>query len=118
MNRIFIFSAGLVLNAGLLGCADNGETTNDFQAVCTYFQELEKLENVNSLTAEERNKFIVALIEKNIPASAASISWGAVSYAVAEQRYEIFKMGAESELKETWDCPAMEKLAPLTGAVE
>lgn len=118
MNKILIASTCVVLSAGLLGCADNSETTNDFQAVCTYFQELEKLESVNSLTAEGRNKFIVTLIEKNIPASDASISWEAVSYAVAEQRYEIFKMGAESVLKETWDCPAMEKLAPLTGAVE
>lgn len=118
MNKISIILAGVLLSVGLLGCADKNKTTNDFQAVCTYFQELEKQENVNSLTAEERNKFIVARIEQNIPASAVSISWEAVSYAVAEQRYEIFKMGAESELKETWDCLAMEKLAPLTGAVE
>ena len=118
MNKRLVIFGCVVLSVGLLGCADNSETINDFQAVCTYFQELEKLENVNSLTAEGRNKFIVALIEKNIPASAASISWKAVSYAVAEQRYEIFKMAAESELKETWDWPAMEKLAPLTGAFE
>lgn len=118
MNRNSIIFYCMALSAGLSGCTDNYETINDFQAVCTYFQELEQQENVNSLTAEDRNKFIVARIEQNIPASAASVSWEAVSYAVAEQRYEIFKMGAESELKETWDCPAMEKLAPLTGAVE
>tara|TARA_R100000656_G_scaffold32180_1_gene27960 strand:- start:140 stop:496 length:357 start_codon:yes stop_codon:yes gene_type:complete len=118
MSQYLIALAVMVLGAALLGCADNNKATNDFQAVCTYFQELERQENVNSLTTEERNKFIVARIEQNIPASAASVSWDAVSYAVAEQRYEIFKMGAESELKETWDCPAMEKLAPLTGAIE
>lgn len=118
MCKCLFLLAGMVLNVGLLGCADNNESTNDFYAVCTYFQELEKFENVDSLTVEERNKFIVARIEQNIPASAASISWEAVSYAVAEQRYEIFKMGAESELKAAWDCPSMEKLAPLTGAVE
>lgn len=108
---------GAALNIGLLGCADNS-ANNDFQAVCAYFQELEKLENVNALTAEQRNNFIVVRIKKNISDSAASISWEAVSYAAPEQRYEIFKMGAESELKETWSCPAMEKLAPLTGAAE
>jgi hypothetical protein len=118
MNKYFLLFSGVVLNVGLFGCTDNNDAPNDFQAVCTYFEELVKLENVNSLTAEDRNKFIVARIEQNIPASAASISWEAVSYAVAEQRYEIFKMGAESELKETWDCPTMERLAPLTGAVE
>ncbi len=118
MNKCLFLLTGMVLSVGLSGCAENKGVTNDFQAVCTYFQELERLENVGLLTAGERNNFIVALIEKNIPASAASASWEAVSYAVAEQRYEIFKMGAESELRETWSCPAMEKLAPLTGAFE
>ena len=118
MSKNLVLCVSMVLGAALLGCADNNETTNDFQAVCTYFQELDRQEDVNSLTTEERNKFIVARIEQNIPASAASVSWEAVSYADAEQRYEIFKLGAESELKEDWNCPSMEKLAPLTGAVE
>lgn len=118
MSKCFFIFTAMALSAGLLGCTEKVAVKNDFQAVCTYFQELDRQENVNSFTAGERNKFIVARIKKNIPASAASISWKAVNYAVAEQRYEIFKIGAESELKETWDCPAMEKLAPLTGTVE
>ncbi len=116
-RRSFIFFA-ILFSTGLFGCSEKLATNNDFQAVCAYFQELEKLEDVDALTAEQRNNFIVVRIKKNISDSAASISWEAVSYAAPEQRYEIFKMGAESALNETWNCPAMEKLAPLTGAVE
>lgn len=110
--------AGIVLNSSLIGCAENKEPKNSFQVVCESFQELEKMASVDSMTPEDRNNFIVSRIEKNIPDSAAHVSWEAVSYAVSEQRYEIFKMGAESELKEAWDCPSMRNLAPLTGAFE
>ena len=34
---------------------------------------------------------------------------------IQNDRYEIFKTGAEAELGKEWNCPAMEKLAPLTG---
>lgn len=67
------------------------------------------------MSSEQRNDFITEKLEKNIPSSAATMSWEAISYAAPEDRYEIFKTGAESELDKTWQCPSMEKLAPLTG---
>lgn len=109
---------GVFLGFGLLGCSEKKETKDDFQVVCEYFQELEKLENIDEMTFEDRNDFILTRIEKNISGSAVNVSWEAVSYAAPEQRYEIFKMGAESELNKVWDCSSMERLAPLTGAVE
>lgn len=73
------------------------------------------LGNASEMSAEQRNEFIIDKLAENIPSSSATISWDAVSYAVPEDRYEIFKTGAESELGKEWNCSAMEQFAPLTG---
>lgn len=98
----------------IYGC-DEQKKLNEFDLVCSYFQDLKKVDNVNSMSAEQRNKFIIDKISKNIPSHSAAQSWDAVSYAVPEERYEIFKIGAESSLDQEWNCSAMEELAPLTG---
>ena len=108
-NFILIFIA-----VALYRCSDNAKL-NDFDMVFVYLQELEKHDNSSSMSIDQRNQFIVEKLSKNAPSSPAMASWEAVSYAVPEDRYELFKTGAEAELKRDWDCPSMEKLAPLTG---
>lgn len=93
--------------------------TNDFDRVCQYFEDLSREPLVEEMSYLERNEFIVQRISENLSRwSDARASWEAVSSAVSEQRYELFKTGAESVLRRTWHCSAMEKLAPGTGVFE
>lgn len=107
-------SVGIIITVALCGCNNNKEL-NDFDMVCRYFYELEKLVESEQLTSDQRNDFIMSRLDENLPASPARTSWEAVSYAIPEDRYEIYKTGAESALGVDWSCRPMEKLAPLTG---
>lgn len=88
----------------------------DFDKVCRYFQQLEQLADVNSMTHQQRNTFILDKITNNLPISSnARAAWEGISYADANQRYELFKSAAESVINVPWSCTAMEKLAAKTG---
>jgi len=113
MLRLLIFP--LVLSA----CISTTNQANDFDLVCHYFEALEKSPQQISLSHKERNQFIVKKINQNLdPQSDAKIAWEAISRAVSEQRYELFKSGAESVLKNKWECKAMKRLANVTGVFE
>lgn len=104
----------------LIACADKPESeySGGFSLVCDYFQALQELKNISEMDYVQRNDFIVGKVTHNIPDSDATASWLAVSSAASEDRYEIFKMGAEEALETEWECNAMKILAPTTGAVE
>ena len=110
----------LKLTIFLLAClsfAINVQAGNtDFDAVCEYFEKLNKLPNVNAMSNTERNAFILDSIESNLPMSSnARAAWTAIDSAVAEQRYELFRSAAESVLNRPWACDAMHKWAVKTG---
>lgn len=118
---IFVNRCLLVLSmSALIACADQQEPeyTGGFSQVCGYFQELQELKGISEMDYIQRNDFIVEKVTDNIPDSDATVSWTAVSSAVPEDRYEIFKMGAEEALEVEWECNAMKALAPTTGVVE
>lgn len=104
----------------LVACSDKLDNTkrSDFDLVCDYFQELREQKNIDKMTFVQRNGFIEGKITKALPGSYVKDSWEAISSAVPEDRYEIFKMGAEEVLGLEWSCSAMKILAPITGVVE
>ena len=89
--------------------------SEDFDKVCSYFQELEKLVNVNTMTHLQHNDYILGKLNNIPPASNARVAWEAIASAIPEQRYELYKSSAESVLNQKWQCSAMERLAPKTG---
>lgn len=67
------------------------------------------------MTPQQRNAFI---LEKNVSMgekSEVAFAWENISYAVAEQRYEILKDAADELTGKPWHCEAIEELAAITG---
>ena len=92
---------------------------NDFDRVCDFFSELGNQKNLKTMNHIQRNDFIVERINKHLSTTSdARVAWEAVAATVAGQRYEIYRSGAESVLNRKWECPAMEKLAIMTGLFE
>jgi len=93
----------------LVSC-DN--TTNDFDLLCGYFDELEKLNSQQEMTADNKFNFINDLVSKNLTEdSAARISFNAiVGYAPANGRYALYKTTTEEELNKSWQCDSMKVL--------
>lgn len=97
----------------------NKELDNNFDKICNYFQALKKLSKQKTLTHLERNRFIIDKINHELKSdSNAKLAWEAISFATSEQRYELFKSGAESVLNRKWDCDEMKQLAKITGEFE
>ena len=114
MYKTIIYSIVVVISILVVIYIQTKE--NDFDKVCRYFQLLEKESNLEKMTNLERTDFILENINKNLkPSSNARAAWEAISYAVADQRYELYKSATESVLKKKWQCEAMKKLAPITG---
>ena len=89
---------------------------SDFDNVCQYFEQLDKLADVETLSNMQRNDFIIDKIDKSLPeTSNARVSWIAIDSAIPEVRYELFKSAAESVLNKQWQCSAMLKWAAKTG---
>ena len=90
---------------------------NEFDKVCEYFQQLEQLPKIDTMTSLQRNSFVMERISQNLrPESDARVAWEAIANADAAQRYELFKSSAESVHSGSWQCPSMKKLAIKTGA--
>lgn len=90
---------------------------SDFDNVCQYFESLDKLADVETMSNIQRNNFIIDKIDKSLPqTSNARAAWVAIGSAVPEVRYELFKSAAESVLNKQWQCSAMLKWSPKTGA--
>ena len=112
-------SRHIIVSLILSSCFSTIIQANDFDKVCVYFEALEKVPTQKTMTHQDRNQFILKKIEQNLgPHSDATIAWEAVSYAASEQRYELYKSGAESTLKTSWECNAMKDLANITGVFE
>jgi hypothetical protein len=113
MNKLFVIAS---MALALFISFTIHASENDFDKVCDYFGELQKMANEAAMTHQQRNTFIMDKISKDLPAASnARAAWEAIGYAEAEQRYELFKSAAESVINTPWQCPAMEKLAPKTG---
>lgn len=98
----------------LCGCSKSDTDSpagSSFDLVCSAFEQLEADANAESMSKAGRNEFITKKIIQLTPNSDAATSWAAVSSAQAEQRYEIFKFGAEQVTGEEWHCDSMKRLA-------
>ena len=106
---------GLFLIPIFTGCSAQADKS-DFDNVCELFEQLDKQTDVETLSNTQRNDFIIAEIDTNLPeTSDARVAWVAIDSAVPEMRYELFKSAAESVLNKQWQCAAMSKWAPKTG---
>ena len=89
---------------------------NDFDTVCSVFKALQASPNLAKLSPQQRQAFVTEHIDKMLDkSSAARISWEAVAAADPDQRYEIFKSGAEDVLGKSWECESMRQLAATAG---
>src|SRR5690606_22969771 len=105
-------TATLIFN----GCTVENKI-HDFYAVCDYFKELELAISSTAMDHEQRNDFIMARIRANLPeTSNARIAWEAISSAVSEERYGLFKYAADSIQNTDWQCEPMKELAGSTGS--
>jgi len=113
MNKHLLLSFTLLtLLAGSTGCTEKVIET-DFEKFCGYFQALDQQD---AMSAEARYRFIMHKIDQGLPANSnARAAWMAIVNAVPEERYELFKSVAEDVYPLLFDCPTMEKLAPVTG---
>jgi len=103
----------------LMTCPVATAQANDFDKVCHFFSSLEDKNNQRSMSHKERNQFISGKISNQLSShSNARIAWEAIAFASSEQRYALFKSGAESVIKRKWDCDAMKRLAHITGEFE
>jgi|SRR5690606_35974032 len=105
-----IHGLSVVLLSLLSGCADK-VATNEFDQVCTYFDELKDALQKEDMSPVKRDLYITEKITSGIPeASEARIAWAGISYAESE-RYELFKTSAQEVLRRDWHCESMKTLA-------
>ena len=96
--------------------ASSYASENDFDMLCQYFVQMDKLNNVEGMTNTQRNDYIIKQITEKLPkTSNARASWLAIDSATPEMRYELVISSAESVLKKKWQCLAMQKWSHLTG---
>lgn len=111
-----LISALLLLFSCVFTVSGHAEE-NDFEKVCMYFQQLGKLPNIDTMTNQQRNNFIMDNITQNLKSdSDARVAWEAIAYVEAGERYDLFKSAAESVGSSKWQCTAMKDLAMKTGA--
>lgn len=103
----------------IFGCAkqESPQKESSFDLACNVFNTLALKSDFKTLSHTQRNAFIVKKLNELAPNSPATLSWDAVSYADPQQRYEIFKAGAEATLEKSWSCESMKNIVSITGAV-
>jgi len=90
--------------------------SNDFDIVCSFFNELSQTPNIEKMSPEQKADFINTRVASQLSErSDAKAAWAAVLNAVPHQRYELFISAAESILPNKWECAAMKQLASTTG---
>lgn len=110
-------SVTLFMAIAALACSPQAQH-NDFDTVCSYFTQMDKLSNVDTMSNTERNNYILDAINTGLPEdSGARAAWQAIDSAAPDQRYELFISAAESVLNEPWLCPAMGQWASTTGEI-
>lgn len=106
---------GLFFFAFFVGPSAHADKS-DFDNVCKYFEQLDKLADVETMSNMQRNDYIIDKINKNLPqTSNARAAWIAIDSAAPEVRYDLFKSAAESVLNKQWQCSAMLKWTQKTG---
>lgn len=89
---------------------------NDFDIVCGIFSVLQNKSDLAKLSPQQRGAFVIERVKNNLDVTSnARVSWEAIVSAVPNQRYEIFKYGAEEVLGKPWTCRPMEQLAATAG---
>jgi hypothetical protein len=84
---------------------------NDFDAVCQYFDELQNVSDLNSMSNADRFEFINNRINKHLKQeSYAYITWDALMLS-HEERYAMFSKAASETLNQNWVCESMKILA-------
>lgn len=113
--KIFYFFVMIFIT----GCAkqESPQKESSFDLACNVFNTLALKSDFKTLSHTQRNEFIVKKLNELAPNSLAILSWDAVSYADPQQRYEIFKAGAEATLEHPWSCASMKNIVSISGAV-
>ncbi|RDH85980.1 MAG: hypothetical protein DIZ80_00460 [endosymbiont of Galathealinum brachiosum] len=89
---------------------------NDFDKICSYFEQLDNVITQKKMTKQQGANFITGYVNKELKeSSAARQAWEVIVYAVPEERYDIYKDTADEILKYSWKCEAMKKHISKTG---
>ncbi|GAA3943735.1 hypothetical protein [Litoribacillus peritrichatus] len=92
----------------LSGCS------NDFNTICTYYDELSKHPSIDSLSPKERYNLISKKVD-DLDDSNAKAIWSVLGTAAADEQYEIFQRAAvETDGGSDWECPTMEALMSIS----
>ena len=92
------------------------EPASDYDQVCRYFDQLQNEISSKTLTPKQRGQFISDRVAMHLEEqSHARELWEVIRYAVAEERYEMFKVTAEEQTGKTWSCKSMRQLASSAG---
>lgn len=95
----------------LISCNKNKE--NDFDIVCDVFAEINNIDE--EMSPIKRGRITLEKTRNRLDdTSTARIWWETVISAQKDQRYSIYKRGAEDALEREWECKPMQELAPVT----
>lgn len=90
----------------LSGCS------SDFDKTCEFFVELSKSPGIDQMSANDKHVFIMERMN-TLEDGDAKAAWNAITYAVPEEKYELFEQVAhDSEGSKDWHCSAMKLLVP------
>ncbi|GLQ33587.1 hypothetical protein [Litoribrevibacter albus] len=90
----------------LSGCS------SDFDKTCEFFVELSQSPGIDWMSANDKNIFIMERMN-TLEDGDAKAAWNAITYAVPEEKYELFEQVAhDSEGGKDWQCSAMKVLVP------
>ena len=104
----------LLLLGSIAGCDDQ----EDLDDVCQAFTELAAQAGLDDMSEGERMRFVHERVSDQLwRFSQTMVIWGNLPASEVTARYRMFKFSAEELLGHTWDCPAMERLAPTLGYV-
>ncbi len=99
-RMLFIIATLLSVQSSTSFAEDNNQ---DYDVICRVYTEAY---NTN-MPISTLSQYILENIDKRVQSEDAKEAHDAVMHAVAETRYNLFKVSAEHTLKRTWDCKAM-----------
>lgn len=107
-------SVGRLFSVAITACALAAcSNARDLGKVCAAFTELSIQPEIETMTHEQRMDFVSRRVTENLWCmSQVNGLWANVPNYEATARYRMFRRTAEDLLAESWECPAMERLAP------
>lgn len=101
-----------ILFLGLAACTNPHQSIgiqNSFDKICQLFVDIETGKTKISMDPSQRAAALSQSINELTLSQEARTAVQSLTMADPQEKYAIFKTGAEATLKESWECPAMQK---------